>query len=294
MCNWILEMTFQVILAFSCMILIDSTPADAGQQKRVLLHGNDDLAAALQLLTTEVNHLTTEVTQLTNQNSQLVAKNAAFEEKITQFESKINQQELDIATLTSSPKGGSVYTRWGRSTCPPNGTDLVYSGYTAGNLYSEVGAADYICLTSQPLWGAYDDSQQPMSARIYGTEYQFHEQNFPKLGVEFFGNDLHNHDAPCAVCRTSRDTTVMIPGRNQCYPGWTKEYAGYLVSGASGHPNFKSGTNYACLDSNAQVENGDYQNNNGKLMYMVEAVCGSLRCPPYVQYREITCVVCSK
>ncbi|XP_052787777.1 short-chain collagen C4-like [Mya arenaria] len=271
-------MTFKTIFVFSCIILIDSTLADTGQQKRVLLHGNDDLAAALQLLTTEVN-------QLTTQNNQLVAK-------ITQFETQINQQKLDIATLSSSPKGGSVYTRWGRTTCPANGTDLVYTGFTAGSIYTEQGAADYLCLTSQPLWGVFDDSPQTFSAKIYGTEYQFFEQGYQQAGSEFFGKDLHNHDAPCAVCRTSRETTIMIPGRNQCFEGWTKEYAGYLVSGEwSGSV---SGDNYACLDANAEVVTGDYQANMGKLMYTVEAVCGSLRCPPYVQYREITCVVCSK
>ncbi|XP_052820146.1 uncharacterized protein LOC128245970, partial [Mya arenaria] len=185
---------------------------------------------------------------------------------------------------------GSVYTRWGRTTCPANGTDLVYAGYTAGSSWDLHGAADYLCLTSQPIWGVYNDGRS--SAGIYGTEYQFHEQGFTHLGAEFFEKALGDHDAPCAVCRTSRETTLMIPGRNQCYPGWTKEYAGYLVSGE--YAGALSVTNYACLDASAETENSDYPDKNGRLMYIVESVCGSLPCPPYVQYREITCVVCSK
>ncbi|KAH3807579.1 hypothetical protein DPMN_135924 [Dreissena polymorpha] len=69
------------------------------------------------------------------------------------------------------------------------------------------------------------------------------------------------------------------------------EYAGYLVSSLSEHV---SPTNYACLDTQPEVELGDAEDKNGKVMYIVVAACGSLKCPPYVQSREITCVVCSK
>ncbi|XP_052790159.1 short-chain collagen C4-like [Mya arenaria] len=188
---------------------------------------------------------------------------------------------------------GAVYIRWGRTVCPINGTDLLYTGFAAGNFYNDYGAADFLCLTSDPLWGVYDDAEHSPSAKVYGTEYQFSEQHYANGGAQFFGKNLHEHDAPCAVCHTSRQASVMIPGRNQCYPGWTKEYSGYLVAGLSG-ASHKSPTNYVCLDSGAEYESSDFRNDNGKLMYMVEAMCGSLRCPPYVQYREITCVVCSK
>ncbi|XP_052790067.1 uncharacterized protein LOC128224294 [Mya arenaria] len=238
--------------------------ADRVQQKRVLLHGTDDISAAVQLLTTEVNQLTSEINQLTTQNNQLT-----------------NQNIL-----------GDVYVRWGRTVCPANGTDLVYTGYAAGNFYSQNGAADILCLTSEPIWGAYDDTAQSYSSKVYGTEYEF--DLYTNGGAQFFGKNLQNHDAPCAVCHTSRRTTVMIPGRNQCFPGWTKEYSGYLVSTLSGYSGYTSSSNYACLDLEAEFESADYENKNGKLMYLVEAICGSLRCPPYVNYRELTCVVCSK
>lgn len=83
----------------------------------------------------------------------------------------------------------------------------------------------------------------------------------------------------------------MIPGRHQCYPGWTMEYSGVLVSGGT---KTLSATNYACLDGHPETEYGDAQDDNGKLMFMVKTQCGSLKCPPYKQGREVTCVVCSK
>ncbi|XP_052790068.1 uncharacterized protein LOC128224295 [Mya arenaria] len=255
---------------FALILRIHSTLGEEiDQTKRVLLNGDEEIAAAVQLLTTQNNQLTTQVNQLTAAVNQLTRQ--------------VHQQD-----------GGAVYVRWGRTTCPANGTDLVYTGYTAGNFYSQDGAADYLCLTSEPIWGVYDDTLHTYSAKIYGTEYEFGGEGYPDGGAQFFGKNIQNHDAPCAVCITSRRATVMIPGRNQCYPGWTKEYSGYLVSGLSGTQGHASSSNYACLDAEAEYENSDFENRNGKLMYLVEAVCGSLPCPPYVNYREITCVVCSK
>ncbi|WAR30223.1 hypothetical protein MAR_032765 [Mya arenaria] len=335
-----------LLTIFIVCVLTYSTFAEQGRFKRVLLQGDGDLAAAVQLLTTQVNQLTAEVANLKQHNN-----------------------------------GGAVYIRWGRTVCPMNGTDLLYTGFAAGNFYNDYGAADFLCLTSDPLWGVYDDAEHSPSAKALfimtlvtlvlfcviicltlaeqgrfkrvllhgdgdlvaavqllttqvnqqsaditnlkqknleleskitqmqstfdqhladisshqtgGAVYVRWGRTYANGGAQFFGKNLYDHDAPCAVCHTSRQASVMIPGRNQCYPGWTKEYAGYLVAGLSG-TSHKSPTNYVCLDSGAEYEASDYRDDNGKLMYLVEAMCGSLRCPPYVQYREITCVVCSK
>lgn len=162
-------------------------------------------------------------------------------------------------------------------------------GFTGGGHFTEEGsAADYICLSQDPLWGVYDDTHQTYSARVYGTEYQFSSYQY---GENIFGKNIQDQDVPCAVCLSSRSSVIMIPGRNQCYPGWTVEYSGYLVGGYFAH---KAASNYECLDSTPEVEFGGADNLNGKLMYLTEAECGALQCPPYVQDREITCVVCSK
>jgi hypothetical protein len=33
--------------------------------------------------------------------------------------------------------------------------------------------------------------------------------------------------------QTTATTSIMIPGKNICYSGWTREYYGYLASGAN-------------------------------------------------------------
>lgn len=189
-------------------------------------------------------------------------------------------------------ESGTTYVRWGRTSCPNNGTDFVYNGIAAGSYYDHTGAAaDYICMPKDPIWGHYEGKSQTGGAYVYGNEYQLEDQtlsNFFKTKIEKWVDD-----APCSVCRTTRPSILMIPGRNQCYDGWTKEYSGYLVSGYHGH---KAASEYVCLDGDPEILTGakHKENLNGKLFYFAVAKCGSLPCPPYVEGRELTCVVCSK
>ncbi|KAH3864788.1 hypothetical protein DPMN_027814 [Dreissena polymorpha] len=84
----------------------------------------------------------------------------------------------------------------------------------------------------------------------------------------------------------------MIPGRNKCLDGWTLEYEGYLVAGDILH---SAASEFICLDAKPESLPNDSGDNNGKLFYFAEARCGgSLKCPPYVDGRELTCVVCTK
>ena len=101
---------------------------------------------------------------------------------------------------------------------------------------------------------------------------------------------MYDNDVPCAVCRSVRTSILMIPGRNACYDGWTVEYAGYLSAGHHGH---NSATEYVCLDADPEVVAGRQADNNGRLFYIVESMCGALSCPPYIEGRALTCVVCT-
>lgn len=56
----------------------------------------------------------------------------------------------------------------------------------------------------------------------------------------------------------------------------------------------EAGTTYTCVDNKPDTLHGGSTDKDGKQFYLVEAVCGSLKCPPYVKGREIVCVVCSK
>ena len=66
---------------------------------------------------------------------------------------------------------------------------------------------------------------------------------------EFFPYTVHTHDMSCAVCKTNRSASVMIPTRDVYYPDWTEEYHGYLMAGTSGY----QGTNHIYMDDESQV-----------------------------------------
>ena len=148
------------------------------------------------------------------------------------------------------------------------------------------GASNYLCLPLNPIFERTTSGAQG-SSYIYGTEYQVGGQR-----NMFTNNNLHDHDAPCAVCHAaSRGSHVMIPARNVCPSGWTLEYKGYLMSAHPGHPGR---TQFICVDGNAEATTGSHVDKNGALLYFVESRCLSLPCPPYGNGKELTCVVCTK
>ncbi|WAQ93732.1 hypothetical protein MAR_006203 [Mya arenaria] len=167
--------------------------------------------------------------------------------------------------------------------------DGIPSGYAGGSHYSHSGsAANWLCLTDSPQWGYYEENVAS-GAKVYGGEYEFSDLHYDG-GSRYFGQNLNDEDAPCAVCKSPRSSSVMIPGRKECFPGWTKEYNGYLVAGDYQHA---SASEFICLDERPEMIVGGAANMDGKTFYIAEAVCGSLPCPPYVQGRELTCVVCN-
>lgn len=212
-------------------------------------------------------------------------------EELISLRKEVAEANKKIERLESKDSAGDTYIRWGRKSCPDNETSLVYTGFMAGSDKSHSGAgSNYLCLTDTPIWDQYRDGKVNSYGRITGAEYQFWNQRSTGA-AEFFGDNMYNHNAPCAVCYTKRRVSVMVPGRNICSKGWTMEYSGYLVTGYHGD---KSATEYVCLDRRPEkVINGDADDEDNRL-YLVEATCsGSLACPPYVAGREITCVVCS-
>ncbi|XP_078330748.1 uncharacterized protein LOC144624691 [Crassostrea virginica] len=217
------------------------------------------------------------------------------------IEKNIEELKEKIETEINKTKGGSlvhnepsniknyrassvVYTRWGKKTCPSSAV-LVHSGFAGGSLYYHKGAAvDPLCLPRDPEWGIYKDGTDGAKAYVYGAEYETYTYNSMPT--------VHDHDVPCAVCLVrNRSVTKMFPGRKTCYKGWKLEYNGYLMAG---HHNHDAGTMYSCVDSHPDALHGGHTNKDGKLFYLVEARCGSLKCPPYVEGRELVCAVCSK
>ncbi|XP_023930268.1 macrophage scavenger receptor types I and II isoform X3 [Lingula anatina] len=186
--------------------------------------------------------------------------------------------------------GGTVYTRWGRTTCSTY-SQLLYKGISAGTYYSKTGGgSNYLCLPQTPEWGKYQDGGQDLGSYIHGVQYEYVKSNiFSKSNTG--GHNLPDQDAPCAVCYTqTRPSHVMIPAKKTCPAGWTTEYNGYLVSNRDDYAR----TEFVCLDEAPEVVAGGHEDKIAASFYTAEAKCGTLPCPPYVDGRELACVVCTK
>ena len=257
--------------------------------KRLLLHSPDDLLDVVMNLTAQVKAL--------NVNQEHLVANLTAQ--VNLLNNSLAKKGIQLSKLEAQMKhqrgGGSTYIRWGRKSCPANGTNTVYSGYAGGSLYANTGAAaNYICLSPTPTWDHYTDAVDSL-ARVYGAEYEFFHAGKPgdnqRHKAFFNGRNLIDNNVPCSVCETDRSKILMIPGQNYCNAGWTLEYKGYLSAGYYEHP---AATEYVCMDADPEFIIGGQNNDNGALFYFAEASCGSLECPPYKNGRELTCAVCSK
>ncbi len=161
-----------------------------------------------------------------------------------------------------------------------------FSGVVGGQHFAHPGGgSNYLCLTTEPVWGRQVNEAGDM-ATIYGAEYQVENNNV------FAPRDVHDDNVPCAVClATSRSAQIMLPGRNHCYPGWRREYWGYLMTE---HHHHNGRTEYICVHVEADRTSAGFRNEDGALLYPVASRCGSLPCPPYFNHGELTCAVCTK
>ena len=151
------------------------------------------------------------------------------------------------------------------------------TGVAGGSWYSHAGAAaNLLCLTMKPQ---YDDVVKPKYiGYLYGSEYN----SVP---------GHHDQDVPCSVCRAPQPTTIMVPATLTCPSGWTAQYTGHLAAGYYGNT---AASEYLCLDGEEKDVFSGNRDQNGNLISYVVTKCGSLPCPPYLDDRVATCVVCSK
>ena len=91
----------------------------------------------------------------------------------------------------------------------------------------------------------------------------------------------------------------MQHGSNACPIGYTMDYSGFLFANRY-HSSRSLGTHsrsqFVCIDFSPQgYQNGrgNSDDNYGQL-YPVEIQCSGIPCPPYRNYREVTCAQCSK
>jgi hypothetical protein len=75
-----------------------------------------------------------------------------------------------------------------------------------------------------------DDTTTAGRGVIYGVEYNGNpDEIFDDTNL--VGTTFLEQKVPCAVCGSSRQTVLMIPGRSTCPDAaWRIEYWGYLLS----------------------------------------------------------------
>ncbi|XP_070176829.1 uncharacterized protein [Littorina saxatilis] len=228
------------------------------------------LTAKSELQSTK-SELQSTKSELQSTKSELKGELQASQAKL---ESKVEKLSLSASAVKKEP--GSSFVRWGRKTCP-NNTTLVYTGVAGGKPFHKKGSGtNRLCLTRTPQFD--NTAKPPLYGVLYGAEYQ-----------DIPGH--HDHDVPCSVCLAPQSTTIMVPATLTCPPGWTPQYTGHLASERNVH---HYGGEYVCLDGNPEHDSSGVRNDNGLLFYLVVTVCGSLPCPPYINDKVVTCVVCSK
>ncbi|XP_025081098.1 uncharacterized protein LOC112556365 [Pomacea canaliculata] len=206
-----------------------------------------------------------------------------WEPVVAQVTQRLNLAEANIQALRNLATAeqqarGSVYTRWGSSQCPSSAT-TVYSGYVGGSWYGHSGgASNYLCLPPDPTFTNHTVPRYP-HALLYGAEYETCDE--PECDL----------NPTCAVCHMWRESSMMLPGRNTCYSGWTLEYSGYLMTTYYNQP---AGTEYICVDSSLGSVPGTKADDNGAVLYYTIYECGSLPCPPYINEKVAVCAVCSR
>ena len=176
--------------------------------------------------------------------------------------------------------GGCTYVRWGKSTCR-SGAQLLYAGRAGGSYAGYSGGSNYVCMPNAPEYTL------PYSPDVQGHSYMY--------GVEYEGNTVPNkvnRNAVCALCYLSdEETSVMMPAKTSCPSGWTREYYGYLMAEST---NSKHRTEFVCVDKDLEPVPGSQNHINAGHFYHVEGHCNGVPCPPYNNYKELNCVVCSK
>ena len=138
---------------------------------------------------------------------------------------------------------------------------FVHLGMMAKAHYAHGGGVNYLCLPRGPAEPENKQAGHQSGAYIYGVEYQ-------TSATPNFFRELHDQDAPCAVCEAeTRSQQLMVPAKNTCPEGWTLEYDGVLASHHSGH----KGSDFVCLANSAKAANdSNAANQDGGLLYVTE------------------------
>ena len=160
---------------------------------------------------------------------------------------------------------------------------LCVAGSMAKALHSAGGGSNYLCLPLAPEFLPGSQAGFQSGAEIYGVEYENGDTPVAQFPA--------NHDAPCVVCEVrGQGQVLMIPARVTCPTDWRLEYSGVLMSQHKTHQS----SEFVCVSLALEAGQAGRLSKAGGSLYVVEAKCGSLPCPPYTDGYEIACVVCTK
>ena len=183
---------------------------------------------------------------------------------------RINNQEKTIIEfkgagncVNRSDRPGSMkgvsFTRWGHGECSGM-TELVYSGVIV-NVLNDATVPQ--CFPLNPT---------------YHSELNRIQRREPMQKTHEGNNSI-----PCAVCHSTRHSTMLMqPARQTCTTGWSEMYKGLLVTNKA---------SLLCIDIDSVKESHPGKIND---YHFVRASCDLLPCPPYVDNSNLTCVVCIK
>lgn len=176
--------------------------------------------------------------------------------------------------------GGVVYTRWGKSSCPSTaGTQQVYVGRAGGGVFIHMVVVVQTISVCQKILNTGPTIIQVSrdTATLYGIEYE----------EPLSSTTRSSDDAVCVVCFISTRDNPDDPSQNQLSTQLDKRisWVDYLMFEYKGSGR----TTYVCVD-----QSFDQAHTSAGHFYHVEATCNSMPCPPYVNYKELTCVVCTR
>jgi len=201
-----------------------------------------------------------------------------------------NSLQTSCQNGTEELKPGTVYTRWGRTSCPGS-AELVYHGFTGGGMYNKEGNGyNYLCLPKVPIYDNPVAGVQTVRSYLYSTEYQTSDGPF---------SSLYDHDVPCAVCLVrGRFNTIMYPADSNCPTSeFTREYFGFLMTMRSLTSSTEwQNTDYICVDRDPEALPGTSGSTDGNLVYYAAAKClggGGIPCAPYIDDEILSCAVCT-
>ena len=181
---------------------------------------------------------------------------------------------------------GVTYIRWGRTVCP-QGTSLLYTGVAAGTKWDiKGGTSDTLCLAGNPQYKSGDASSSN-AAQLSGVRNEVGGSPAPPL------NNRYHTYLPCALCyTTTKSTSFMLPGRYTCPSEWSMEYSGYIMTEYTGS-NRGGRRDTICVDQDAEAA-ATKSSGHPAMLFLMQATCIGLNCPPFNSQKPLTCVVCSK